>query len=162
MLGPVEVVRDGAVVALTRQERVFIAALASRAPEPVSFGLLEDALWRDGAPRRPDKALQSLVLRIRRSLGAGAIATRGDGYALGPGVTVDVKAFEARIAERGSTEDRVVSLAHRGSTIGVAPPTKTSMDGSQPSMRRCGSTSCDATRRGARRGTPPATASVLR
>ena len=79
VLGPVEVVRSGAVVALTRQERVFIAALALRSPEPVAFGLLEDALWREAAPRRPDKALQSLVLRLRRTLGTDAIETRSAG-----------------------------------------------------------------------------------
>ena len=103
MLGPVEVVRDGAVVALTRQERVFIAALASRAPEPVSFGLLEDALWRDGAPRRPDKALQSLVLRMRRTLGADAIETRATGYALAPSIEVDAAAFARSVDENDVT-----------------------------------------------------------
>ncbi len=110
MLGPVEVVRSGAVVALTRQERVFIAALALRSPEPVAFGLLEDALWREAAPRRPDKALQSLVLRLRRTLGTDAIETRSAGYALAPDIGVDAAAF-ARTVDEGNAEALEIRLA---------------------------------------------------
>ena len=98
VLGPAEVVQHDAVIALTSQERVLLAALALGSPAATPSASLCDALWRAELPRRPDKALQTLVLRLRRTLGADVITTTGPGYALAPDVAVDAHAFEREVA----------------------------------------------------------------
>ncbi|PRY11819.1 ATP-binding protein [Kineococcus rhizosphaerae] len=99
LLGPLRVLADdGTEVAVpgTRLRRL-LAELALRAGHPVSTGLLEDLLWTEEAPSGPG-ALQSLVSRLRRTLGDGATVAAGPaGYAL-RGVDVDVPQVEAGFA----------------------------------------------------------------
>jgi predicted ATPase len=95
LLGPLRVLDDrGAEIAVPGARlRRLLAELALRGGRPVSTGLLEDVLWDDGGPTGPG-ALQSLVSRLRRTLGTTVEITAGPaGYAL-PGVAVDVPAFE--------------------------------------------------------------------
>jgi DNA-binding SARP family transcriptional activator len=97
VLGVVEARRDGAPVQLSRKERTVLAALALRRPAIAPAEWLCDGVWRDIAPKHPDKALQTIVLRVRRALGKEVIVTDAAGYALGPSVDVDRDHFEAAV-----------------------------------------------------------------
>ena len=100
LLGPVRARRDDGsevVVAGTRLRRL-LAELALRGGRPVPTGLLEDALWGEDGATGPG-ALQSLVSRLRRTLGPEVEVTAGPaGYALS-GVDVDVPLVEAGFAD---------------------------------------------------------------
>ena len=54
--------------ALHRQGRLLLALLASRAGDPVPRDLIADALWSEQVPVRWEKALATLVTRLRRTL----------------------------------------------------------------------------------------------
>ena len=100
LLGPLRVrTDDGGEIAVpgTRLRRL-LAELALRTGHPVSTGLLEDLLWAGEPPTGPG-ALQSLVSRLRRTLGDSATVAAGPaGYAL-TGVEVDVPLVEAGFAD---------------------------------------------------------------
>lgn len=80
ILGPVTV--DGTGTALSPRDRVVLCALAIRAGMPVSADELADALWGDDPPASAAKVLQGCIMRLRRTLGAAAIQTTNEGYAL--------------------------------------------------------------------------------
>ncbi|GIH14727.1 hypothetical protein Raf01_28990 [Rugosimonospora africana] len=83
ILGPLEVSRDGEPVVLAGEKlAVVLAVLASAAGRPVGGGALADRVWPDRLPERVRGSLQTLIMRLRRALGPGAIATVGDGYRL--------------------------------------------------------------------------------
>jgi DNA-binding SARP family transcriptional activator len=108
VLGPVEVARDGAPVALGgTKERHLLAILAARANTVVSTDALTEELWGGRPPATATKTLQTYVTRLRRALEpdrpAGAapeiLATAGDGYVLRlPAPALDALAFEALVA----------------------------------------------------------------
>lgn len=78
------VTQDGMPVALSALEYRLIAYLAHHKDRTVSPGEILDHLYGD-ADAREANALEQLVARLRRKLGAGAIETRrGFGYRLGP------------------------------------------------------------------------------
>ena len=64
------------------KERAALAVLAMRAGETVSSDQLIDALWGDHPPRSCAKAVQNLILRLRKVLGPAVIETRPGGYVL--------------------------------------------------------------------------------
>ncbi len=103
VLGPLEV-RDDAgrpvEVAGTRL-RTLLTRLALDAGRPVGVGVLVDALWGDRPPADETNALQTLVSRLRRALGApGAIVQSPAGYRLAVDPTaVDAQRFEQLAAE---------------------------------------------------------------
>ncbi len=113
VLGPVEVDEDGQPVALgTPRERAVLAWLAARAPETVSAEALIDALWGDDPPATAGKTLQTLISRLRKSIGDGAIDTIGKGYRLAvPPEHIDLHRIE-RLAVEAS--DRVGCADQRG------------------------------------------------
>jgi DNA-binding SARP family transcriptional activator len=74
VLGPLSVDDNGA--ALGPRDRVVLAALALHPGEAVSAERLADALWGETPPPSWPKVVQGCVVRLRKSLGARAIATR--------------------------------------------------------------------------------------
>src|SRR5215217_3386856 len=70
ILGPLEVRRDGGVVALGgAKPRALLAALLLHANEPVSAERLAGALWGEDAPTGALRALRVHVSRLRKALG---------------------------------------------------------------------------------------------
>ena len=91
VLGAVSV--SGAARPAARQQRVVLAALAAAWPDRVSSDRLLEGLWPTRRPVDARKALQVLVVRLRRCLadvGVGVTLHR-DGYSL----DVDVDSFDA-------------------------------------------------------------------
>ena len=90
VLGPLEVVRDGERVRLgSGQQRRLLAVLLTHANEVVSSDRLVDVLWADdsspGATHTPEtlvSRLQTLVSRLRATLGDDRLETRPPGYRL--------------------------------------------------------------------------------
>ncbi|PFG31843.1 BTAD domain-containing putative transcriptional regulator [Paramicrobacterium agarici] len=116
VLGPVLV--DGAPVAGLLPRRL-IAALALASPLVASSQRLIDDVWGDDPPDRPRAALQTLVSRVRRLLGADAIASGPAGYRLTIGTDLDV----ARNATQPSDLEHALALWHGdpGDDLGDAP-----------------------------------------
>lgn len=80
LLGTLEVCRgDTAVAVPGARLRGLVARLALAGGRPVEPGVLVDALWPHELPADPANALQSLVSRLRRVLGAAAAVTQSEG-----------------------------------------------------------------------------------
>lgn len=84
VLGPLEVLLDGAVIPLpSGRARVLLATLLLRSNQVVPVDELVDRLW-DGAPPNPSRAkatLQMVVTRLRQSLGdVDVVRTASGGY----------------------------------------------------------------------------------
>jgi predicted ATPase/DNA-binding SARP family transcriptional activator len=95
LLGALEVVRDGSVVAVPAgRRRALLAHLAWRANEPVSRERLIDVLWGEQPPETAANALQVHVHGLRKLLG-DRVETHGTAYLLrlAPG-ELDVARFE--------------------------------------------------------------------
>lgn len=100
VLGPVSV--DGDDRALSRRDRVVLAALTVRADGPIGADHLRDALWGGEPPPSSAKIIQGCVVRLRKLLGAQAIETLAEGYRLTlAGDDVDAHRFE-RLLHRGA------------------------------------------------------------
>jgi len=83
MLGPVRVRNDAGWVSVpAQQQRLVLAVLLVDAGQAVSTERLVDAVWGDRPPRRAVNTVQAYVMRLRRLLGEGVLATRGRGYEL--------------------------------------------------------------------------------
>jgi len=81
LLGPLEVARDGELLALGGpRQRALLALLLLHANEVVSRERLIDGLWGARPPETAANALQVAVHGLRRVVGAGRIETRGTGY----------------------------------------------------------------------------------
>src|SRR5215470_8763351 len=101
ILGPLEVARDGQLLALGAvQQRALLAVLVLRCGEVVSTDRLVDELWGERAPAAAAKTVQVYVSHLRKALGAGVIVTQGRGYRLAAAPEqVDAARFEALCAE---------------------------------------------------------------
>jgi class 3 adenylate cyclase/DNA-binding SARP family transcriptional activator len=105
VLGPLQVVDAGGVVALgSAQQRAVLALLILHAPEPVSLDRLIDELWGERPPATAQHAVQVYVSGIRKLLrvrGADvAVRTSPSGYALDVDAgRVDAGRFERLLAE---------------------------------------------------------------
>jgi predicted ATPase/DNA-binding SARP family transcriptional activator len=117
VLGPLEVVRDRELVALPGdRERALLAVLAAHAGEAVSAHRLIDRLWGDELPRNPPNALQAIVSRLRRAVGAdGIVLTRKPGYMLDiQACEIDSRQFENLVrrakALRSDDSDRTSEM----------------------------------------------------
>jgi DNA-binding SARP family transcriptional activator/tetratricopeptide (TPR) repeat protein len=102
LLGPLVVRRDGIAVPIPPgRPRVLLAALLLRAGRAVSVDELALILWGDAPLASVRLSLQNCVMRLRKSLGAGAaaIVTEPGGYRIdaGPG-ELDTARFEAALA----------------------------------------------------------------
>src|SRR4051794_31974839 len=83
LLGPMEVVRDGRVVAVGGgRRRALLAILLLNANEVVSTDRLIDELWGERAPVTAAKTVQVYVSHLRKALGPDVIVTEGGGYRL--------------------------------------------------------------------------------
>ncbi len=103
VLSAFEVTRgDAAVPVPGARARGLLVRLALAGGAPVEAGALVDALWPEERPADPANALQSLVSRLRKMLGAaGAVTpTEGGGYRLDVTADdVDALRFERLAAE---------------------------------------------------------------
>ncbi len=101
ILGPLEVLTDGTATPVTGSRlRALVTRLALDAPAVVSAAALVDAVWPAGAPADPANALQSLVSRVRKVLGDGALVQQlADGYRLSTDrADVDAAQFEILVS----------------------------------------------------------------
>ena len=114
ILGPLEVVDDGASIALGgSKQRTLLALLLLTPNRPVSVDRLVDALWRGEPPTTAANALQYHVSRLRKTLGDGApIVTREPGYLIQVGPDqLDLLRFERLVMEaEGADADRARRL----------------------------------------------------
>lgn len=102
VLGPLEVVRSGSPVLLARaQERRLLAALAAHVGESVSIDVLAEALWPgEQQPESPERALRTIVSRLRTVIGHESVATSPSGYRLAiPHDALDSTRFEQLVVE---------------------------------------------------------------
>ena len=108
VLGPVEVIRDGRPVAVGgARVRALLTRLALAGGRPVTSGELIEAVWGAVDSGDPANALQSLVSRLRRTLGdPGAVVQVPGGYRLDVRpADVDLHRFDTLVAS-GRTDLR--------------------------------------------------------
>ncbi len=102
VLGPLEVRLAGRVVPVgSAQQGAVLALLALAGGGPVSRDAIVDALWGADPPRAATNVVQTYVARLRRLLGADAIATVPGGYRL-VGADVDAVRFERAVLSGGA------------------------------------------------------------
>ena len=122
VLGTLEVVRDGEPVRLgSGQQRRLLAVLLVHANEVVSSDRLVDILWGDHTGPSAMHTLQTLVSRLRATLGDERLETRPPGYRLRVASgEVDALRFEELVrVGLGSSERAEVALARvrRGARV---------------------------------------------
>ncbi|WP_030249549.1 BTAD domain-containing putative transcriptional regulator [Streptomyces sp. NRRL S-455] len=103
ILGTTQALRtDGTVVPVGGARlRALLTVLALRAGRTVPAGMLVDEVWGGEPPADAPGALQALVGRLRRALGADAVASAEGGYRLtAVPDDIDVHRFE-RLADEG-------------------------------------------------------------
>lgn len=83
VLGPLEVMRDGVRVEPgSPKQRALLIDLLVRHGEVVSRDQLIEDLWAGSPPSTGLGVLQNYVSQVRKAIGPGLLATRGQGYAL--------------------------------------------------------------------------------
>jgi DNA-binding SARP family transcriptional activator len=110
VLGPLEV-RDGdrPLSLGGPRQRALLAILLLRPNEVVSSDQLADALWNGEPPASAANVVQGHISDLRKTLGRGAIATRGGGYELVvEPERIDLRRFERLVGEgtRALTDGR--------------------------------------------------------
>ncbi|MBD0418431.1 AfsR/SARP family transcriptional regulator [Streptomyces sp. TRM S81-3] len=104
ILGTTQAIRsDGTAVPVGGARlRALLTVLALRAGRTVPPGLLVEEVWDGDPPADAPGALQALVGRLRRTLGAEAVASEGGGYRLTAGPDdIDLHRFD-RLAGEGT------------------------------------------------------------
>ncbi|MEN3358815.1 MAG: hypothetical protein V7637_2797 [Mycobacteriales bacterium] len=122
ILGPLEVRRDGAAVDVDGGRlRALLARLALDAGATVSTTSLVEAVWGHDTPADPANALQTLVSRLRRSLGdAGLVRQAPGGYRLAVQPdAVDAHRFE-RLVRAGRAAVGAGEYEHGAQLLGDA------------------------------------------
>jgi DNA-binding SARP family transcriptional activator len=119
LLGPLEVVKDGAPIALgRRQQRALLAILLLQPGSVVSTDRLVELLWPGTTPGRPKTAIQGYVSGLRKALGPEAILTRGGGYLLdAEWEQLDAARFKQLLTEAGAALARDEPETARGSLV---------------------------------------------
>src|SRR5215218_4084113 len=83
ILGPLEVVAGGELVALERRKaRALLALLLLRVNEVVATDRLLDDVWGERPPPTATASLHNVVARLRKTLGPELIVSRPHGYVL--------------------------------------------------------------------------------
>jgi predicted ATPase/DNA-binding SARP family transcriptional activator len=103
LLGPVDIVVDGAAIGIgSAKQRAVLAVLALRPATVVSADALVDAVWGQSPPPSAASTLRSLVSRLRRTVAEAGIAEvirlhgKDSGYLLEvDACVVDVHRFDA-------------------------------------------------------------------
>ncbi len=118
VLGPLEILVDGAWHSPTGRGAALLALLAADAGATVPVDRLADALWPGAMPQDPANALQILVSRLRARSGQDLVETRPGGYRLGVrGAEVDAVAFEELVGASGegspATSEELLARAER-------------------------------------------------
>lgn len=122
LLGPLQVLRDGRDVTPPGVRlRALLCRLAVDVGRRVSSDELVEAVWADALPGEPTNALQSLVSRLRRSLGApGLVTQEPTGYRLALAEQdVDVHRLRLEVA-RGDAAQREGDLETAGRAYAAA------------------------------------------
>ncbi|MGW8636489.1 AfsR/SARP family transcriptional regulator [Streptomyces sp. NPDC055793] len=104
ILGTTQVFRpDGTAVPLGGARlRALLTVLALRSGRAVPVGLLVEEVWDGDPPADAQGALQALVGRLRRALGAAAVASADGGYRLTAAPDdVDLHRFDRLVGEGG-------------------------------------------------------------
>ncbi|WP_258566181.1 BTAD domain-containing putative transcriptional regulator, partial [Streptomyces parvulus] len=104
ILGTTQVLRpDGSAVPLGGARlRALLTVLALRAGRAVPAGLLVEEVWGGDPPADATGALQALVGRLRRAIGAEAVASADGGYRLTAAPDdVDLHRFDRLVGEGG-------------------------------------------------------------
>ena len=101
---------------------MLLSALAVRVGDVVSVPRLADALWGERPPPSHVQVVHSVVMQLRRLLGAEVIETRPGGYALRlPDDAVDATRFDAIVRRgRAAAGDRDVEAAAAAFTEAMA------------------------------------------
>ncbi|HSK90072.1 MAG TPA: alpha/beta fold hydrolase [Euzebyales bacterium] len=124
LLGPVDVVAQGAVAPLrSAHTRTLLALLAVRAEQVVTTAMLIDAIWGDDPPRTAAHALHVHASTLRGLLPDGvALIGRRGGYVLHVGPEwLDSDRFEALAARARARRRRVgAPRGRRGPALGGA------------------------------------------
>jgi DNA-binding SARP family transcriptional activator len=104
ILGPLEVLADGRVVALEAPKpRALLALLLLRANEPVSRDRLIEDLWAGRPPSTATQSLRTYVFQLRKALGRAVIGTAPSGYELRASpASIDAHRFEDLLVEARS------------------------------------------------------------
>lgn len=107
LIGAIEAIRDGGVIALPgRRPRALLAMLALSPGRAVPVDTLVRGVWDDDPPEHVRGALQTYVGRLRQLLGENAISTEPSGYALRvPRAAVDLSAFDDAVTAAVALED---------------------------------------------------------
>jgi DNA-binding SARP family transcriptional activator len=82
-----------------------LRALALEPRRAVHADALVAAVWSEGVPANPSKALQTVIVRLRRAVGQELVVTSAGGYALGPTVTTDLERVDADISRSSEMND---------------------------------------------------------
>jgi DNA-binding SARP family transcriptional activator/energy-coupling factor transporter ATP-binding protein EcfA2 len=104
LVGSFEVDCDGVprrAGAVGGKARTLLKLLAVSRGRTVPIDQIVQVLWQGNPPKRPPENVATLVSRLRRVLGAGAVTGGRAGYRLGepPAVGVDIDAASALVAE---------------------------------------------------------------
>ncbi len=114
LLGPLQVLGDDGVdlTPAGGRERQCLAVLATVGAEGVSMDRLTRELYGDRSPNEPRNAIQAVISRLRRSLGAHAeaIETTGTGYRL-VGAVTDVEPVLTDLRRAADASDPVEAQA---------------------------------------------------
>src|SRR3984885_2424668 len=95
VLGPLQVRQDGAPVTIPgAKPRAILTMLGLHNGSVVSADTLIELLWGDDPPRTADKALQTHISSLRRTLGDVFVLTEGAGWALA-GTEVDASRYKS-------------------------------------------------------------------
>ena len=123
VLGPLEVLVDGAWVSPTGRRAALLALLAADAGATVPVDRLADTLWPDERPLDPANAIQILVSRLRGRLGPDLVETRPSGYRLAVSRDeVDAVAFEGLVqASAQVTHEEAEDLLGRAEALWRGP-----------------------------------------
>src|ERR1700743_2760291 len=83
VLGPLQVRQDGTPVTIPgAKPRAILTMLGLHGGSVVSAAALGELLWGGDPPRTADKALQTHISSLRRTLGDGIVVTEGAGWTL--------------------------------------------------------------------------------
>jgi DNA-binding SARP family transcriptional activator len=106
ILGPLEVVHDGKLLALRgAKQRAIVGLLALNSPRPLSPDRIVDELWGAHPPQSALHAIQVYISEIRMALRAGtgsdaAVRTSSSGYALDVAdENIDARCFERLVSD---------------------------------------------------------------